>query len=125
MTIVYRIQDDEGRGPWKPGFSHLWIEPRADHDNLIPWYREFGDVHLRAIAGMYMGCACTSVDQLRRWFSPVEYDRLISFGYRAVTMKAGRILAQSDIQCFFERSKPLRKQVCEFDLYEIGKELAA
>lgn len=117
-NIVYRIQDKEGRGPWKPGLSKHWIEPRPDHDQLIPWYQEFGPVHLSAIHGMRIGCACTSLDQLRRWFSPTEYQRLIEFGYRAVRMEVGRILAQSDIQCIFERAKPLHRDVTPFDLYD-------
>lgn len=118
-NTVYRIQDKDGRGPWRPGFSKHWIESRPDHEHLVPWLQEFGPVHFRAIVGMHLGCGCTSVDQLRRWFSPAEYQRLIEFGYQAVRMEAGRILAQSDIQCVFERAKPLHKNVSQFDLYEV------
>ena len=116
-NIIYRIQDKEGRGPWKPGFSKHWIEPRPDHDNLVPWYAEFGQVHLRAIVGMRIGCGCTSIDQLQRWFCPVEYQRLVQFGYHAVRMNVDRILAQSEIQCVFERAKRLSKDVSPFVLY--------
>lgn len=110
-NIIYRIQDKDGRGPWKPGFSVHWIEPREGRRRLVPWYAEFGDIHLQARDGMHIGCACTSVDQLRLWFFPSEYKKLISFGYRAVKMTVDRVLAQSDIQCVFERAKQLRKDV--------------
>jgi hypothetical protein len=39
---VYRVQDVEGRGPWRPGFSRLWVRDRDDHDNLRPWVEQFG-----------------------------------------------------------------------------------
>lgn len=115
--IVYRIQDKNGRGPWKPGFSKYWIEPRPDHDRLIPWYQEFWPIYQHATAGMFLGCGCTSEDQLRRWFSPTEYRRLVEFGYQAVRLGVGRILAKSDIQCVFERADPLHKNVSPFNLY--------
>jgi len=110
--VVFRVQDADGRGPWKPGFSHRWVEDRPDHENLIPWFNEFGDVRERAIYGMVMGCGCRTLDQLRRWFTPSEYKTLLGFGYQAVKMQIGRVLAESDIQCVFECSKPLN-QGCE------------
>ncbi|AVR89055.1 hypothetical protein [Thauera aromatica] len=119
-NIVYRIQDADGRGPWKLGFSRHWVEDRDDHDLLIPWYREFGRVDQRAIVGMHIGCGCRTEEQLRRWFTPTEYARLVEFGYRAVQMEVGRILAESNIQCVFERVRPLRWDVEPFALYEIG-----
>ena len=120
MATVFRIQDAEGRGPWKPGFSHVWVEDRPDHDNLVPWYLEFGDVTKWAIYGMALGTGCSTVAQLQRWFTPSEYSKLLGLGYRAVRMEVGRILAESDIQCVFERSKPLREDVEPIDLYELN-----
>ena len=116
-TTVYRIQDKQGRGPFKPGFSSKWVEPRDDHENLIPWIYEFGMVQNKAIVGCAVGCACQTVEQLRRWFTQSEYNTLKRFGYHAVSLEAGRILAESDIQCVIERAIPLREQVTPFDLY--------
>lgn len=115
--IIYRVQDKDGRGPWKPGFSQTWVEVRADHDNLQPWYLQFGRVDRFAIAGMYIGCGCRSTEQLRRWFSQSEFEKLKQHGYRAVKLKVGRILAANDIQCVFERAKPLQKDAEPFELY--------
>ena len=44
---IYRVQDAQGRGPWKPGFSHRWVEDRPDHYNLPPWFVEFGRCDLK------------------------------------------------------------------------------
>lgn len=116
--VVFRVQDAEGRGPWRPGFSHVWVEDRPDHDNLVPWFVEFGDVRQRAIYGMAMGSGCRSLEQLRRWFTPTEYAKLLTLGYQAVQMKTGLILAESDIQCVFQRAKPLNEDVEPINLYE-------
>lgn len=115
---IYRIQDNDGRGPWKPGFSHKWVETRNDHDNLPPWYIEFGPVHLNAISGCAVGTGCMTIDQLRRWFTESEYKTLLSCGYKAVKMTVGRILASSSIQCVFERHIPLDEEFQEFPLYD-------
>lgn len=114
---VYRVQDKDGRGPWKPGFSHRWVETRPDHDNLLPWPFEFGRVDRKAISGMHLGCGCKTLDQLRRWFSETEYDALLGLGYCAVKMKVGRILGESETQCVFERAKPLKSDVKVIHLY--------
>lgn len=117
MREIFRIQDSKGRGPWKPGFSHLWVENRPDHNNLIPCHHEFGRVERLAITGMHLGCGCRTKEQLRRWFTPEEYAKLINLGYNAVQMEVGRILAESNTQCVFERAKPLHKDLLVFDLY--------
>lgn len=121
MNTVYRIQDAEGRGPWRPGFSKFWVEDRDDHDLLLPWYQQFGRVDQRVLSGMHMGCGCKTVEQLQRWFIPTEYRRLVAYGFQAVQMDVGRILGESDIQCVFERVLPLRLDVRPFDLYEPAK----
>jgi hypothetical protein len=117
MTFVYRVQDKDGRGPWKPGLSHCWVEDREDHNNLPPWYVEFGRVDQRGIFGMATGSACMTLDQLRRWFTPSEYATLRQHGYQAVRMRVGRVLAKSPVQCFFERAKPLRIDVEPVELF--------
>lgn len=119
--IVYRIQDKDGRGPWKPGFSIKWSE---DHDEKWfkahpTFYEEFGmGIFKKMIYGMNMGSGCESLEQLRDWFTPSEYQKLKGFGYQAVKMEAGRILAMSPIQVVFERAKPLNEGVEPVELYE-------
>jgi len=117
--VIFRVQDKDGRGPWKPGFSHRWVEDRPDEEfnTLVPWPVEFGDIRKKAIVGMSLGCGCRTLDQLRRWFTSSEYSTLRKFGYCAVKMEVGRILAESKIQCVFERVKPLRDDVDPVVLY--------
>ena len=117
---VYRVQDVEGRGPWRPGFSRLWVRDRDDHDNLRPWVEQFGLAiiprnHLPF--GRHFGCACRTLEQLRRWFTAEEYATLQAYGYQAVSMDVQRVLAESDIQLVFQRSRPLRAGVEPVDLY--------
>lgn len=117
-AIIYRIQDASGRGPFKPGFTATWLKPRADHDNLAPWFVEMGPVHTKVRKGMACGCGCQTVEQLRRWFSADEYLALLAHGYKAVKLEADRLLGSSATQCVFERAHPLHDAVEEFSLYD-------
>lgn len=117
---VYRVQDSEGRGPFRPGFSHWWVEERPDHDNLVPWMQQFGHDAIPRTGwpfGKHFGCACRTLGQLRRWFTASEYATLQRFGFQAVSMEADRVLHESEIQLLFQRAKPLRADVSPMDLY--------
>lgn len=114
----YRVQDRDGRGPWKPGFSHTWVEDRQDHDNLIPWYFEMGPVHLKALAGEHVGSACETIDQLRRWFTPSEYATLKRSGYQAVRV-TGRILGKSSTQVVIASPIAFAKQAIPIELHAL------
>ncbi len=119
MTTIYRIQDIDGRGPWKPGFSHKWVESRDDHYNLTPWHEQFGTGFAANLdRSKYLGCGCLTIQQMRRWFTPKEYAMLQKHGYEAVKMEVERILAKSEIQCVFESNKPMNTHGEVFDLYD-------
>jgi hypothetical protein len=115
--IIYRIQDKEGRGPFRPGFSKYWVSERPEVELALlkPPHVEFPDMVLRA--GWHFGCGCESLEKLRMWFLPCEYHTLLSYGYRCVSMEIDRIAAKSAYQCVFERDRPLRKNVKEVELY--------
>lgn len=118
-ATVYRVQDSEGRGPFRPGVSMQWVIGRHDLCNLQPSIVEFPfilQLRVNAIEQAY-GCACVSKKQLRRWFIKREYQTLLALGYRAVEMQVYRIIAKSKIQCVFTRTKPLNRDVRFFDLY--------
>ena len=109
-SFVYRVQDADGRGPWKPGFSQVWFEDRTDEEYaaLAPWPMEVLMQIRNAARGKAMGFACENLDQLRRWFTASEYKTLRRYGYRAVKLEVDAVLARSETQCAFVRSKPLR-----------------
>lgn len=103
---VYRVQDGEGRGPFRPGFSRRWFEER---DSYPPAYLEwFGDLRPILRDGEYGGCGCRSIEQLRQWFRPTELDTLRLFGYAVVSMDVDRVIAENENEIVFARRKPLR-----------------
>ena len=106
--FVFRVQDKDGRGPWKPGFSAKWVVPRRDHDNLPPMYEEFKQIEAQMIPGKAVyGSACPTIKKLRRWFTKKEYAKLKQYGYHAMMMRVDNILAMSEVQLVFARSLPL------------------
>ena len=106
---IFRVQDKEGRGPWKPGFSLTWAEDRTaeEYEFLAPFPLEVM-LQLRSQAAYkHLGFGCLSLEQLRRWITATEYQTLQRHGYRAVQMQADSILVESPSQCVFSRSLPL------------------
>lgn len=116
MTI-YRIQDKDGRGPWRPGFSHKWLEDRPDHDNLKAIYEEFPECMTGLDRNFHHGVGCTDIAQLQRWFTESEYKKLRMYGFMAKEME-GEILYQSETQCLFRTAKPIAKLGKPFILYK-------
>lgn len=118
---VYRIQDKDGRGPFKPGFSKRWLdpEPKPNEELLVPWPIQFPDVlfRIQVFHVVYCGCACMSPEQLRMWFSQSEFKRLKRFGYQSVTLEVDEVLGQSEVQLVFRRIKPIRLDTQPFELY--------
>ena len=118
QDVIVRIQDDVGRGPFRPGLTKQWFIDRSDADNLQAWLYSWPNlIERKGIYGMHFGCGCLTEDQLRRWFTRPEYDKLRLLGFHAVRMDVGRILAHDNVQCVFERAKPLKEDVTVFDLY--------
>lgn len=123
--VIFRVQDREGRGPFKPGFSHRWVEERADHANLMPAVADLLRARSQVAPGAHLGCGCRTLDDLRRWFTASEYTKLQRLGYRAVRMEVRRVLVDLPAQCIFERGRSLRKGVEAFDLYPVERAMRA
>lgn len=111
MTHVYRIQDADGRGPWRPGFSVKWIDPDFGPgvEDMPPYFVEFGADLLkrRGRIGEYYGCAVRKPQDLRRWVSAIERTKLAGFGFNVVSIKPSRIIAESKNQLVFASRIPL------------------
>ena len=108
---VYRVQDENGRGPYKPGLSHIWTD--AHHNDRNPSLFEEFKVSPEDMATLWQanengGCAFADLRQLNSWFGLHERFRLEELGYSIVTMLVDRVLFQSDRQLIFARKRPLR-----------------
>lgn len=112
MSIrIIRIQDAEGRGPFRPGFSAKWLDDVRNFS--LPSVIEEFPKEVRRIQATpgYYGCGCRDIDQLRTWFTPAELVRLQILGYRMVALDADEVLAESKHQVLFRRSRPLSEGI--------------
>ena len=121
-NYLFRVQDQDGRGPFKPGFSHNWVIDREDNINLIPYMMEFDEDKMKLINehirnGLHLGCGCRTIEKLRRWFTKKEYATLIKYGYKAVAIKYDTIIAESETQCVFSNKDTLNKSCSIIRLY--------
>jgi hypothetical protein len=112
---VYRIQDQDGRGPFRPGFSHIWLDEDIGerYQRNRSWMEEFGaDLIARlGLPGEFYGSAVRHREELNGWFSTTEQRRLKHMGFHIVVLDADRILAESTIQVVFARSRPLTEVI--------------
>ena len=107
---VYRIQDADGRGPFKPGLSDAWAD--ADGEDLPSIIEEWGLSWQRDIPrGWHAGCAVPTLAMVGRWFSPSECSRLDQLGYRPVALLGCRVIRSSEHQLLIIRKAPLRRAV--------------
>ena len=111
MTTIFRIQDKDGRGPFKPGFSAQWVD--EDGPSMPPdIMTEFGiDVFANVPSSMHAGCGFRTLGQLQLWLTSTEMRKLHGFGYRVVRMQVEIIVAESANQTVFARKRALRKGV--------------
>ena len=108
---VFRVQDREGRGPFKPGFSKMWCDDdfAPGQENLPTFLEEFGFDIIDRLGkpGEYYGSAVRTIAEICRWFSATERARLASLDYNIVSLRANRILAESKNQLLIARRAPL------------------
>lgn len=106
---VLRVQDAEGRGPYRPGFSHRWSDPNGF--DCPPWWEELGlgmaEAHARCVSGYHWGCAFTSRKQLEAWFNAKERRALDRLGYRVAFILPSIIAAETPRQIVIGTRAPL------------------
>ncbi len=111
--MVYRVQDRDGRGPYRPGFSHRWTDDLGPIK--LPFADEFGwslaSIPKRFLPHEVGGCGFRTLDQLYDWFTSRERRQLARLGYVIAYMAIDRVLAESDNQVVFARLKPLRADI--------------
>ncbi len=104
---ILRVQDKDGRGPYRPGFSHRWIDPENDGSTQPQGLTQISEGLKRAPKGSAIGFGFRSLEQLERWFSQSELLKLYLLGYQIVELDADGILSESKEQIFFWRREPL------------------
>lgn len=111
--LVCRIQDKEGRGPYRPGFSHVWSERDFGPD---PVFVAFPGIMAKAhkiveTKGGAVGCAFRSIEQASEWFSPSEVLTLAKHGYSLCWVLPDEILAENQDQLVIWTANPLADSV--------------
>lgn len=109
LRTVFRVQDADGRGPFRPGFSKQWSDAGSTLLRPPTWMEEFGEDAIGRLGrpGEVFGSGVRTLAGLARWFTPTEAERLHRFGFRAVSVPGCRILAESEHQVLLARSRPL------------------
>jgi hypothetical protein len=89
---------------------------------LIPRPLEFGRGILGlTLTGEHVGCGCRDIQQLAMWFNSFEMRNLAHLGYSVVKLDGCRLLAESEMQVVFARSKPLCVVEAEISWDELQK----
>lgn len=112
MSELYRIQDENGRGPWRPGYSHKWVsDDRNAPDFLPPIYEELPSfkrvVTLAHSMGYHVGVAVHGWTSFSAWFLPDELERLRADGFNVVQCDNVRVFAETPNQILIGSKAPL------------------
>ena len=107
---LYRIQDKDGRGPFRPGFTASWADPHGKP--FLPAVQEIPGF-ARAVAkafseGKHIGAAVIGLAGLDRWFTSSEIARLESFGYQIVVASSCEVIAADQNQVLIASPLPLK-----------------
>lgn len=107
---LYRVQDADGRGPFKPGFTASWADPQGKP--FLPAAQEIsGFARIVAKAhreGLHIGTAVVGFSGLDRWFTGSEMARLSSLGYRIVSANSCKVIARDQNQVLIASPLPLK-----------------
>ena len=112
MSELYRVQDNDGRGPWRPGYSHKWVSDDRNAPNLLPpIFEELPSfkqvVTLAHTMGFHVGVAVRGWQKFAAWFLPDELERLRRDGFNVVQCDNCRVFAETDNQVLIGAKAPL------------------
>ena len=104
--MLVRIQDCEGRGPWRPGLSAMWDSGKAQ---LMPAItEEVPNLKMLMKPGFHYGCA-VRVGKVGLWFSEDDLTNLLELGFHFVNATPCAIVIETEYQAVIASIKPLRK----------------
>jgi hypothetical protein len=108
-ALILRYQDVTGRGPWRPGFSHRWVDMKGP-PQLPPIQDEIDlPALLRALQRrqLHVGCGVRGWEGVKRWFSYTERLKLGLLGFRLVDASGCEVLAETPHQVVVGSRRPL------------------
>ncbi|MEM9717331.1 MAG: hypothetical protein AAF826_12525 [Pseudomonadota bacterium] len=109
--MLLRMQDANGRGPWKPGFSDKWVDNNRRFD--LPALQEDFGVDFAPMVdaafnrGLHLGTAVKGQEKFNMWFTPSERVKLAMFGYRIVDASSCEVLGETNWQVIIGSPNPL------------------
>ncbi len=105
---MFRVQDSEGRGPFRPGLPRLWVDETSDKKQPPSIIEEFPldifETHGRP--GEHFATAVRTLDALCEWFLPSEMRTLAMLGFRVAEFRDARVIGESPHQLVVARSRP-------------------
>jgi hypothetical protein len=109
MMPLWRVQDRDGRGPWRPGFSDVWMtDATPTVGRAILQERGIKPIIARAHrAGLYLGCAFRPARQ-RLWFADGDMSRLWQLGFRVADASKCDVLFENEQQALIGCQFPLK-----------------
>ena len=109
--MLLRMQDANGRGPWKPGFSDQWVDDARRFD--LPALHEAFGLGLKPMVdaalkrGLHLGTAVRGLERFNQWFTANEQVKLALLGYRIVDATSCEILGETEWQAVIGSAQPL------------------
>ena len=123
-NYIYRIQHpSDGRGPFRPGRSHEWIDAVGEAMRVTKpaTIDEFGaDLFNGAPSNMSYGTGVRNIYSLAEWFSSEERLTLASMGYQVVRLDIDLVVRESTHQVVFGRRTPLRERATVLGWRHLG-----
>jgi hypothetical protein len=119
--MILRVQDEAGRGPWRPGFSHQWIDQDRE-DGPPAMYEEVEDFHELVKKyhrlGYHIGCAVRGFAGIRLWFTRTELIKLRMMGFDIYNANEARVIEETPNQLLIGTKFAFRKlpKAMVFDL---------
>lgn len=115
---VFRYQDNEGRGPFKPGMTERWIVERESKPVGLVHQIGLHELrrHIASFSRMFphnefrYGFGCRSIDRLYRWFTPEERRNIAALGYHLVAILAEHVIVANNDEVMFARTRPLHQR---------------
>jgi hypothetical protein len=106
---LWRVQDRDGRGPWRPGFSDVWMtDATPTVGRAILQERGIKPIIARAHkAGLYLGCAFRP-DRRQFWFGDGDLSLLQRLGFRIADVSTCDVLFESEQQALIGCRFPLK-----------------